>query len=142
MSTDKKTDIPLSILVKNDVLYWKTQEVNSLKQYIQDGITIEQIAQELKRTETSIRGKLTLLAYSEIQKGGSKIDILKKYKIDGDRFAKYENKRVKREKGKLNVQNLVETNRKIDTLTNLLNLVLKNQKEQSDKLDAIIKSHV
>lgn len=117
-------------------MHWSADEVSTLKQYIQqEGKTISQISTLLNRKEQNVINKLISIAYNEIQKGENKDKVLAKYRINKADYEKYVAKKD-RQVISSNID-LIEITQKIDTLTNLLNLVLKIQKDQSEDIKRI-----
>ena len=124
--------------------FWTDEEVRLLTRHTQEGKSIPEISKLLIRTESNILSKLNSLAYDEIKNGGQKDKIIIKYRLNKDTYEKFEAKKdgkdKKERKSKSQSQpaiDLTEINQKINTLTNLINLVLKNQEDQSKKLDII-----
>lgn len=137
MATDKKDDDIPKPNNSNVGKFWTVSEATEVKRLLAEGKSTTKIAQAVGRNEGGIRAKFKQWAIQEITAGDLKDKVLTKYRIDPATFTM--NKENADKKSKTNKSELNDMNQKIDTLTNLLNLALKNQKELSDKLDVIIK---
>lgn len=129
-------------VVKAPAYYWNPEEVKLLIQYTDENKSLPEISKLLLRTENNVLSKLNTMAYDEIKNGASKDTTIIKYKLNKDKYEKFELKKNKAKTQKSTETptiDLTEITQKINTLTNLVNLVLKNQEEHSKKLDVIQK---
>lgn len=131
---------------------WSVDEENKLKKLISEGKTIKDVVPSMERTANALYCRIKQIAYKEIKSGGDKKTVLDKYKIGESDYDVYTEKTerltVKTEKKKAapkkhsvteiykNAESseLQSIKIQLDSMTNLLNLIIKQQQEHSQLL--------
>ena len=137
MNGDKKDDAS-ALAPANAWKFWKKDEDSKAKSLYLSETPVDKIAKELGRTVGSIKERIKTYAYKEIKDGGNRSDILKKYRLEDADYKKFESKKDNKQKKVTKQEDMSAINQKIESLTNLVNLLIKNQEEQTKKLDIIL----
>lgn len=126
---------------------WKKEDDFKVRALINEGKKVDKIASLMDRTSGSIRARMKKYAHEDITSGKDETKTLELYGLDKDIYRKFvqsmqKGKKEKKKDDKKSTSttplvDLSAVNQKLDTLTNLVNLCLKNQDDHLKKINEI-----
>lgn len=126
---------------------WKYDDDSKVRELIKAGDKQEKIAALMNRTLGSINARVKKYAYDDITSGKDETETLKLYSLDKvmyDRFAKTKTKKKEDKKSITKKDNKIASQvdltpiiTKLDTLTQLVTLCLKNQEDHFKRINQI-----